>query len=74
MLKYFADKHTDKQTETTRAITERDDNPPPPQPAHCHRAGFGYRMQNGLVRVENTEKTLAVLKVLGYTNSAKFAR
>ena len=33
MLKYFADKHTDKHTETTRAITERDDTPPPPTSA-----------------------------------------
>ena len=23
----------------------------PPPPAHCHRAGFGHRMENGLVRV-----------------------
>ena len=22
-----------------------------PPPAHCHRAGFGHRMENGLVRV-----------------------
>ena len=25
--------------------------PPPPPPAHCHTAGFGHRMENGLVRV-----------------------
>ena len=24
---------------------------PPPPPAHCHRAGFGHRMENGLVKV-----------------------
>ena len=32
----------------TRAITERDHIPPP---ANCHRAGFGLRMENGLVGV-----------------------
>ena len=32
----------------TRAITEHDHTPPP---AYCHRAGFGHRMENGLVRV-----------------------
>ena len=25
--------------------------PPPPPPVNCHRAGFGHRMENGLVRV-----------------------
>ena len=32
----------------TRAITESDHTPPP---AHCHRAGFGHKIENGLVRV-----------------------
>ena len=29
---------------------------------------------DGLVRVENTDKILAILKGLGYNNSAKFTR
>ena len=33
----------------TLAITEHDHTPPP---LHCYRAGFGHRMENGLVRVE----------------------
>ena len=56
----------------TRAITERDHTPPP---AHCHRAGFGHRMENGSVRAENTDKMfLAILKGLGCNNSVKFTR
>ena len=31
----------------TRVITERDHTPT----AHCHRAGFGHRIEIGLVRV-----------------------
>ena len=31
-------------------------------------------MENGLVRVENTDKMLAILKGLGYNNSVKFTR
>ena len=59
----------------TRAITKRDHTPPPPPtPVHCHRAGFGHRMENGLVRVENTDKMLAMVKGLGCNNSVKFTR
>ena len=47
---------------------------PPPPAAHCHRAGFGHRMENGLIRVENTDKMLALLEGLGYNNSVKFTR
>ena len=39
-----------------------------PPPEHCHRVGFGHRMENGLVRIENTDKILAILKGLGYNN------
>ena len=31
-------------------------------------------MENGLVRVENIDKMLAILKGLGYNNSVKFTR
>ena len=55
----------------TRAMTEQYHTPPS---AHCHRAGFGHRMENGLVRVENTDKILAILNGLGYNNSVKFTR
>ena len=62
----------------TRAITERDHTPPP---AHCHRAGFGHRMENGLVRVapdqivtsdRQTDMKIAYAQLHIQTNMCKF--
>ena len=45
-----------------------------PPPSHCHSAGFGHRMENGLERVGKTDKMLAILRGLGYNNLTKFTR
>ena len=49
----------------------------PPPPAHCHRAGFGHRIENGLVRVapnkivptdRQTDMKIAYAQLHIYTN------
>ena len=55
-VKYFTTEPRGTPEEKTD-ITERDHTPPPPPhppthpQVHCHTAGFGHRMDNGLVRV-----------------------
>ena len=86
MLSFYIKFWTERQMGTgkTRAITERDHFPPP---AHCLRAGYAHRMENGLVRIApdkivsmdrwtdgQTDMKTAYAQLHIQTNMSKFQR